>query len=132
MSVFWQLTAIRVTCNKISDSEQLKATEISLDNLSNLMINETVIDFYLLYENNQCKKRIYTAELYWHQDRDNQFIFLSYKTRKGHFALDVLRRKAVAEPDSIKLSSDGKLMIGGYTFLLDAEERSIVKGESWF
>ena len=124
----------RATCNKISDSEQLKAAEISLDTLSNLMIDETVIDFYVLYENNeknQCKKRIYTAskpiELSWHQDRANQFIYLPYKTRKGHFALDVLRRKAVAEPDSIKLSSDGKLMIEGYTFLLDAEERSIVK-----
>ena len=124
----------RATCNKISDSEQLKAAEISLDTLSNLMIDETVIDFYVLYENNeknQCKKRIYTAskplELSWHKDRANQFIYLPYKTRKGHFALDVLRRKAVAEPDSIKLSSDGKLMIEGYTFLLDAEERSIVK-----
>lgn len=54
----------RATCNKISDSEQLKAAEISLDTLSNLMIDETVIDFYVLYENNeknQCKKRIYTA-----------------------------------------------------------------------
>ncbi|MCY9370438.1 CDP-glycerol glycerophosphotransferase family protein [Bacillus haynesii] len=125
---------MRVTCNQISDSEQLKAAEISLDNLSNLMIDETVIDFYVLYENNeknQCKKRIYTAskpiELYWHQDRAKQFIYLPYKTRKGHFALDVSRRKAVAEPDSIKLSSEGKLMIRGYTFLLDAEECSIIK-----
>ncbi|MCY7918085.1 CDP-glycerol glycerophosphotransferase family protein [Bacillus vallismortis] len=125
---------MRITCNKISDSEQLKAAEISLDNLSNLIIDEAVIDFYVLYgdnEKNRCKKRIYTAskpiELTWHKDRANQFIYLPYKTRKGNFALDVLRRKAVAEPDSIKLSSDGKLMIGGYTFLLDAKERSIVK-----
>ncbi|AAU25260.1 MULTISPECIES: CDP-glycerol glycerophosphotransferase family protein [Bacillus] len=125
---------MRVTCNKISDSGQLKAAEISLNNLSNLIIDETVIDFYVLYENNeknQCKKRIYTAskpiELYWHQDRVKQFIYLPYTTRKGHFALDVSRRKAVAEPDSIKLSSEGKLMIRGYTFLLDAEECSIIK-----
>ncbi|MCY9393689.1 CDP-glycerol glycerophosphotransferase family protein, partial [Bacillus haynesii] len=44
---------MRVTCNQISDSEQLKAAEISLDNLSNLMMDETVIDFYVLYENNE-------------------------------------------------------------------------------
>jgi len=125
---------MRVTCNKISDSKQLKAAEISLDDLSNLVIDETVIDFYVIYENNeknQCKRRIYTAlkpiELSWHQDRANQIIYLPYTTRKGHFALDVLRRKAVAEADGIKLSSDGKLMIEGYTFLLDAEERSMIK-----
>lgn len=35
----------------------------------------------------------------------------------------------MAEPDSIKLSSEGKLMIRGYTFLLDAEERSIIKSK---
>ncbi|WP_271725351.1 CDP-glycerol glycerophosphotransferase family protein [Bacillus paralicheniformis] len=127
---------MRVTCNKISDSKQLKAAEISLDDLFNLVIDETVIDFYVIYENdekNQCKKRIYTAskpiELSWHQDRANQFIYLPYTTRKGHFALDVLRRKAVAEADGIKLSSEGKLMIEGYTFLLDAEERSMIKSK---
>ncbi|MFP7377158.1 CDP-glycerol glycerophosphotransferase family protein [Bacillus paralicheniformis] len=127
---------MRVTCNKISDSKQLKAAEISLDDLSNLVIDETVIDFYVIYENdekNQCKKRIYTAskpiELSWHQDRANQFIYLPYTTRKGHFALEVLRRKAVAETDGIKLSSEGKLMIEGYTFLLDAEERSMIKSK---
>jgi len=127
---------MRVTCNKISDSKQLKAAEISLDDLFNLVIDETVIDFYVIYENdekNQCKKRICTAskpiELSWHQDRANQFIYLPYTTRKGHFALDVLRRKAVAEADGIKLSSEGKLMIEGYTFLLDAEERSMIKSK---
>ncbi|MED3629287.1 hypothetical protein P4478_20410 [Bacillus subtilis] len=36
---------MRVPCNKISDSEQLKAAKVSLDDLSNLMTDEAVIDF---------------------------------------------------------------------------------------
>lgn len=125
---------IQLPSEKCDEQKALYRVSVSLDSLP--VLDENIVDFYVLYQMNEeslLKKKIKSEckpiEFRWKWDEKKRVFFIPYTTQKGYFSIRISQKKLVSKTIDVDLSEEGILLLKGFAFLLDGEKGLFIKSK---